>query len=395
MGENRRKFTGKYKFARSGNGGISLLDRYLIAQLLPPFLFGVGLFASLGVAIGNLSDLANKIADSNLPLMAAIEILLLKVPEFVTYSLPVSLLLATLLTYGRLGSDSELTAFRSCGCSLYRLLVPTLCLSFFVTGITLVLNEYVVPASNFRATEILVRTIQEERDSWQDRDIYYPNYDTIVQSNGKRERKLKSLLYAETFDGKNMKSVTVLRWSKQKLQQIIIAESATWNPIDNLWDFTNGTIYQLSPPDASYGEAVNFQTRKIPLSRAAFDFAVQSRDPYEMNLVQAIDYLKLLKLGGDEKRVRMFKVRIHQKIAFPFVCVVFGLIGATLGSLPRQIDRGTGFGLSVAIIFTYYLINFLIGSLGVSGVLPPFLAAWIPNFFGLLVGGWLAWRVNG
>jgi lipopolysaccharide export system permease protein len=139
----------KVKFRALKNVGIALVDRYLVSLLIPPFVFGVGLFASLGVAIGNLSDLANKIADSNLPLLAAIEILLLKVPEFATYSLPVSILLATILTYGRLGNDSELIALRSCGASLYRLLVPALCLSFLVAGMTFLLNEYIVPAAKF------------------------------------------------------------------------------------------------------------------------------------------------------------------------------------------------------------------------------------------------------
>ena len=68
----------------------------------------IGLFA--GVAIGYLSDLSNKVVDKNLPLIDAVEILLLKIPEFTAYSLPISLLLATLLAYGRLSNDSELVA---------------------------------------------------------------------------------------------------------------------------------------------------------------------------------------------------------------------------------------------------------------------------------------------
>jgi lipopolysaccharide export system permease protein len=385
----------KVKFRALKNVGIALVDRYLVSLLIPPFVFGVGLFASLGVAIGNLSDLANKIADSNLPLLAAIEILLLKVPEFATYSLPVSLLLATILTYGRLGNDSELIALRSCGASLYRLLVPALCLSFLVAGMTFLLNEYIVPAANYRATEILSLTIANDSDIDRDRDIYYPNYDIHLQSDGKKDRKLKSIFYAEKFDGKVMQAVTVLRWQQKELNQIIIAESATWNSIENVWDFVNGTIYKLAPPNGSYGEAVNFHRKKIPLSRSAFDFVTQGRDPYEMNISQAIAYLPILKTSGDDKRLRMFQVRIQQKIAFPFVCIVFGAIGVALGSLPQQIGRGTSFGLCVAIVFTYYLFNFLIGSFGLIGVLSPFLAAWIPNFLGLLLGGWLLWRVNG
>ncbi|MCZ8224124.1 MAG: LptF/LptG family permease [Microcystis sp. LE19-84.1B] len=385
----------KKKISYWVNGGIALIDRYLISQLLPPFLFSVGLFASLGVAIGNLSDLANQVVDANLPLVSALEILLLKVPEFVTYSLPVSLLLATLITYGRLSSDSETVALQSCGVTLYRLFIPTFCLSLIVTVVTFLLNEYVVPNANYRATEILVQKINKEANFWKNKDFYYPDYEIKTLENGTINRNLRSLFYAEQFDGEKMKTVTVIRWLKQELNQIIIADSARWNAVDNVWDFFNGIIYELTPPNASYSQVIPFKTEKIALSRSAFDFARQSRDPYEMNIPQAIEYVQLLKLSGDDKRVRFFQVRIQQKIAFPFVCIVFATIGCALGSLPQRISRGTSFGLSVAIVFLYYLLNFLVGSLGLTATLSPFLAAWLPNFFGFGLGLWLLWRLNG
>ena len=61
---------------------LSIMDGYLARQLLPTFLFGVGLLASLGVAIGYLSDIMNKVVEANLPLNLALEILFLKIPEF-------------------------------------------------------------------------------------------------------------------------------------------------------------------------------------------------------------------------------------------------------------------------------------------------------------------------
>ncbi len=372
-----------------------LLDRYIVSQILPPFLFSVGLFASLGVAIGNLSDLANKIVDSNLPIRDALEILLLKVPEFVSYALPVGILLSTLLAYGRFSNDSEIIAFRSCGISLYRLVIPALAISLIVTGITFVFNELVVPAANFRATGILVKSIAHQQNFWQNQDIFYPNYETTTLADGRTERILKNLFYAREFDGKRMKSLTILTWLKQELREIVISDSASWNAERNIWDFFDGTLYLLSPPDSSYSEAIPFKHKTFPLPKEVFEFASQARDPYEMNIVQAMEYLKLLQLSGDTKKEKMFAVRIQQKISFPFVCLIFGLIGSAFGSLPQQMNRGTSLGLSVLIVFLYYLLSFLIGSLGLIGILTPFLAAWIPNFMGLILGAWLLWRFNG
>lgn len=377
----------------SGFGGsfLPLLDLYLARELFSPFLLSVGLFSSLGVAIGNLSDLANKVVDSDLPLAAAIEILLLKVPEFTAYSLPIAVLLATLLAYGRLSNDSELLALRSCGISLYRLVAPAIVLSLVVAIIAFFLNESVVPAANYRATSILVESIHEEHQFWQTKDIFYPDYEEVKLPNGEKIRKLKSLFYAERFDGEKMQTLTIMQWLEQSLSQIVVSDSATWNKKNHTWDFFNGIIYQISP-DASYRNTRPFDHYQLALSRIPFELAVQSRDPYEMNIRQAQEYIKLLKLIDDEKKLATFQVRTQQKMAFPFICLVFGLVGATLGCGPRQMGRATSFGLSVAIVFFYYVLAFLMGSLGTGGVLPPLLAGWLPIVAGLGLGSCLLYR---
>ena len=370
---------------------IPLLDRYIASELIPTFFLGTGIFSSLGVAIGYLSDLINKVIDANLPLTSALEILLLKVPEFIAYALPISVLLATLLTYSRLSSDSELVALRSCGISLYRLIAPTLILSFFVAIALLGFNETVVPAANYRATSILVDAIKEEHPFWQTKDIFYPDYEEVQLANGDTVRKLKSLFYAEQFDGKRMKTLTIVQWLGQNLNQIVVSDSATWNFQEDIWDFFDGTIYEIAP-DASYQDALTFDHRQLAISRVPFDLALQGRNPYEMNVSQAFEYMKLLRLIGDERKLLTFQVRTQQKLALPFICLVFALVGATLGSRPRYASRATSFGLCLAIVFTYYIVAFLIGSLGMAGVLSPLMAGWLPNLLGLATGTGLLHR---
>ena len=373
------------------SNSIPLLDRYIARELIPTFFLGTGIFSSLGVAIGYLSDLINKVVDSDLPLTSALEILLLKVPEFIAYALPISVLLATLLTYSRLSSDSELVALRSCGISLYRLVAPTLVLSLCVAMALLVFNETVVPAANYRATSILVNSIKEEHPFWQTKDIFYPDYEEVESGNGDSVRKLKSLFYAEQFDGKRMKTLTIVQWLGQNLNQIVVSDSATWNFQEDVWDFFDGTIYEIAP-DASYQDALTFDHRQLAISRVPFDLALQGRNPYEMNVTQAIEYMRLLRLIGDERKLLTFQVRTQQKLALPFICLVFGLVGATLGSRPRYASRATSFGLCLAIVFTYYIVAFLIGSLGMIGVFSPVMAGWLPNLLGLGTGAGLLYR---
>ncbi|MGA1623266.1 MAG: LptF/LptG family permease [Synechocystis sp.] len=371
----------------------SLMDRYIAGQLIPPFLFSVGIVASLGLAIGYLSDLANKIVEKNLPVFSAAEILLLKLPEFLTYALPISVMLATIITFGRLGGDSELIALRSCGVSLYRIVLPAILLSLIVTGWTFLLSEWVVPAANYRATSILVNSINEEHRFWQNRDIFYPEFETLTLDSGQTVKRLKSLVYAEQFNGQEMQNLTVLKWSDNRLRQIILSENATWNSEANQWNFFNGTLYQLTS-SAAYQDAIPFHHRPVHLPKAAFEFARQGRDPYEMTIAEARQYMDILRLIGDQKKLTFFEVRTAQKLAFPFVCIVFCLVGSAIGSRPQRLSRATGFGLSVAIVFSYYVLTFFAGSLGIAGLLTPLLAAWIPNGLGLGVGIWLLFEFN-
>jgi lipopolysaccharide export system permease protein len=111
-----------------------------------------------------------------------------------------------------------------------------------------------------------------------------------------------------------------------------------------------------------------------------------------MNLAQSLEYLELIRGTSDDDKLRELKVRIQQKVSFPFVCLVFGLVGATLGTKPQQTGRGTSFGISILIIFGYYLLAFITGAIGQVGILSPFMAAWIPNFIGFGIGGWLLFR---
>ncbi|NES80119.1 MAG: LptF/LptG family permease, partial [Moorea sp. SIO2B7] len=141
--------------------------------------------------------------------------------------------------------------------------------------------------------------------------------------------------------------------------------------------------------DTSYGKIEKFEHKQLAIPRTGFDLASKSRDPYEMNIAQGLEYLKILELTGDENKLLMFQVRTQQKISFPFVCLVFGLVGSALGSRPQNTNRATSFGVSVGIIFCYYFFGFFIGVFGLAGIISPFMAAWLPNFFGLGIGGWL------
>ena len=133
----------------------------------------------------------------------------------------------------------------------------------------------------------------------------------------------------------------------------------------------------------SFRNIAKFDQQQLKLPRGPLDLASQPRDYNEMNIAQSYDYLELLKQSGDLDKIRKLRVRIQQKYALPFICVAFGLVGAALGARLNRGGRSTGFAISIVIIFSYYLLAVICGSIAQLGVVPPFLGAWLPNLFGL------------
>ena len=367
--------------------GFTILDRYIFVELLLPFLFGMGLFTSLGVAIGTLFDLVRRITESGLPFTLALKILLLKMPEFIVLAFPMSILLAALMAYSRLASDSELIAFKSIGISVYRLIIPAIVLSLIVTGLTYVFNDYVAPAASYEANSTMTKALRPNRKSFIEDNIIYPEYGKVRPADGgEPQTVLRRLFYAERFNGQEMLGLTILDRTQPEVNQIITSESASWNIEKNIWDFYNGTIY-LIDPNGSYRNIVRFQHQQLALPRTPLDLAFRGRDGSEMTLRQAREYLEILQLSGNPTKTRKLQVQIEQKISLPFVCLVFGMIGAALGLRPQNSNKATSFGICIVLIFSYYLLSFVTSSLGIGGVLTPLMAAWLPNILGLTAGG--------
>lgn len=370
---------------------LPVLDIYLIQQLIPPFLFGVGAFTSIGVSVGTVFELVRRVAESGLPLTVAARVFLLSMPEFIVLAFPMATLLATLMTYSRLSSDSEIIALRSVGISIYRLVIPALMMSLLITGMTFAFNELLVPAANYEARTTLEQALGGETPAFRERNILYTDYEKVKQPDGSREEVLKRLFYAEQFDGQEMQKITVIERNRDNISQIINANSAKWNPSINKWDFYNGTSYIIAP-DSSYNNVIRFEHKELNLPRTPMNLTEKSRDYGEMNIAQSLEQLELVKASSDQEEVQKLKVRIQQKGSLPFVCLVFGLVGAALGTSPKNTGRATSFGISVLIIFGYYLLAFITGAMGQLAILSPFMAAWIPNFLGFGIGGWLLFR---
>jgi lipopolysaccharide export system permease protein len=378
----------RFRFINYFLPSVSVMDRYIFIQLLLPFLFGVGAFSSIATSVGSVFELIRQVTQSGLPIEIAAKVLALTMPEFIGYSFPMSVLLATMMTFGRLSGDSEIIALRSAGISVYRLIVPALVLSLMVTGLTFVLQESIVPAAKLEAATTMERALKQGKPSFQKDNIIYPEFAEEKQSDGSKIRKLVRIFYARQFNGQEMTDIIVIDRSQSEISKVVNAKSGRLDIGKKKWSLSNATTYLINPKSEGttkgYLESSELDMGKTPLEIAALD-----RQPDQMNVTESIGYLEVLKAKGDWKAVNTFQIRIQQKLALPFVCLIFGIIGSAVGIRPQRGGKATSFGVSLLMIFGYYILITVMGALGEVGYLSPFLAGWIPNMLGVGVGVYL------
>ena len=376
---------------------VPLIDKWLIAQLVPPLIFSISAFTVVSLSIGVMFDLIRKIVEFGFPFSLALKILILKLPGFLVLSFPMSVLLSTLLTYGKLSSNSELLALRSLGIKTSRFIVPALIVSIIMTGLTFFFNNSLVPYSN-KLAEISIRdglgksTIIETGN-----DVFFPGYGSLIdpKTNKPSEKNtyLTQIFFSRVVKNKIMKNVTLLDFSRIGSKQVLSAKSASFDKDNSRWIFQNGKIVYFSA-DAQTS-IVNFSTYFYPLGDGPLKVSEIQKDANDMTVAEAIAAKNIYENSGNIKEARKMKVRIQEKFTLPCACLVFGLIGSSLGSKSNlRSSRSQGFGLSVILILIYYIMSFLFSSLGVKGLLTPIFAAWLPVFISLGGGIYFLRRSN-
>ena len=365
---------------------IPLIDKWLIAQLVPPLIFSISAFTVVSLSIGVMFDLIRKIVEFGFPFSLALKILILKLPGFLVLSFPMSVLLSTLLTYGKLSSNSELLALRSLGIKTLRFIIPALIVSIIMTGLTFFFNNSLVPYTN-KLSEISIRDgLGKSTTIETGNDVFFPGYGSLIdpKTNKPSEKNtyLTQIFFSRVVKNKIMKNVTLLDFSRIGSKQVLSAESASFDKDNSRWIFQNGKIVYFSA-DAQTS-IVNFSTYFYPLGDGPLKVSEIQRDANDMTVAEAIAAKNIYENSGNIKEARKMKVRIQEKFTLPCACLVFGLIGSSLGSKSNlRSSRSQGFGLSVILILIYYIMSFLYSSLGVKGLLTPIFAAWLPVFISL------------
>ncbi len=345
---------------------MKLLDSYLVKELLFPFLFGIAAFTSIIAGSSMIFQLVSKAVKYGFSIANTIQLFVYQLPAVISLTLPMAILLATILLIGRLSADLELVALRSAGVSLTRVLIPILSVGLIISLVNIIFNEIVVPRSNYHA-EVLLNKLQKTNISIRD-NVNLTQYD---------ENKLPlRIINVRKVEDENLKDITIAEYVDGRLARIIRAEYGSWDAVGG-WVFYNGVMHMLLEGDSQEMVVIDFEKEIINLSLNLLDFTKKEKGFDKMNARELSGFIqKEQSLGKD---VNELQIQYYLKYALPFACLIFTMIGAAVSFQPHQRSSAMGMGLSIIIILTYYIIYSFGLALGINNIFSPILAAWLPN----------------
>jgi LPS export ABC transporter permease LptG len=385
-GAGRKTGRGRRNQAADAEPGLALpvipiVDRYVLRRFL--FFLGVliGTFVSIWFVFSFFELLSDMLAREKMALF--IPYLYYLTPFLVYETAPLAVLVATLVCFGLLARHQELTAFKACGVSLYRLAVPVLLTAVSMSGLLFALDYYYLPETNRKQDAI--------RDEIKGRPVRTFLRPDRQWTAGQGER----IFYHRFFDSQQrvLAGVKVYDFFPEpfRLRRHISAERARWDQSQRAWVFEKGWVRELD--GARLISFEQFDARAFPdLEEEPAYFLKEERQHQQMNWSELNAYIRdLTQSGFDTVRLQ---VQWHRKLAFPCfaLSMAFLAIPFSISSGHRSSLSPVAFGIGLAI--AYYALNALFEQLGRAGQLSPPIAAWAPSLIFGLSGAYLILRIR-
>ena len=349
---------------------------YIFNEILPVFLIGLMTFTVI-LLMDKILKLIEMIVSRGASLGQILMLLLFISPSFLIFTIPMAVLLGTLISFGRLSGDSEITAFKASGMSLYQLFLPVALFSVAAYLLTTFLVVYGLPWGNrgFKATLYLIAQSRGADIEIKER-VFNDVFDGLVVYVDKvpvRGRKMEGVLIHDERD-------------KTKVSTIFAREGYLINnpgSQEMVLRLVDGDIHQSDAKSNIYRK-VQFNTYDLKLELAkAFAALGKKLKEQEMSVGELKAKIERMKKNGEDTTSQ--EVQLHKRYAIPFACIVFGLIGVPLGIQPRRSGRSHGFVFGIMIILAYYISLTGAEQFAVKKSIPPLLAGWAPNLlFGCL-----------
>ncbi len=347
---------------------LRILDRYLLKEVTPSFLLGIGVFTFV-LLLNEILRLAQRLVTQSATASETAGILLNLLPSVLCLTIPMGFLLGVLVALGRLSADSEIVAMRASGVSLYRLLFPVLLTAAAGWLATSHLIIAVLPDSNQRVRQLLFQVMTSQAGTEVRPRVFYdrlfPNFMFLVMDTPTGAEFWQNVILADLATPDSPR-VTFA----QEGRLLIDREERTVS-----FYLKNAELHQVSQHQPGDYQRQASAEIWLPLPTASFfppeDVDVP-RGARELGLAQ-------LQAAYAETGLPVYLTEIHKKFSIPFACFVFGVLGLALGIRNRRDGRSWGFVASLSILFVYYVLIDVGESMANNGRLSPLLGMWIAN----------------
>lgn len=374
---------------------IRRLDMLVLKELIGPWIFGVSMFTMLLVAATYLGRIAKFIVNG-VSASTIIHVTVLLLPAILVQTFAMALLLGALLAFGRLSGDSEITAIRAAGVSLYRIVLPVAIFSLAVAGVAFYLNEKVVPPAAVESVKLMSSIAQQTSAT-----AAQPVMQKVVQ-NG----KLVAMIGAKNFNPgglglgpPTLDGVFLMSYDSNGRENFIMyAKQFEYRQLTD-WRIRGGA--EIFSRDMSVHTKIDgdvWPSQYIPRLTLSPEeiLASQNNDMSVYSMGQIQELIRKGKESGNLtiEQQRNYEYGYWNKIALPLAAFIFGTLGATLGIRNHRTGSATGFAISVAIIFSYFTLANFMNVYAQGGIFPPYVASFTPIAIGLVASGVIIWRRN-
>jgi lipopolysaccharide export system permease protein len=350
----------------------SITNRYILKEMFVPFSINVFVFAFIFL-MAEMLKIANWIVNYNLSIWAVLTLIFYTMPAFLIFIIPMSVMLAILLTFLRLSSDNEIVAIKSCGMSIYGLLPPVLLFALLGFLLTMLLTLWAAPRSNASLEEISLK-------------VATTNLDIGLKERTFNDTFKGVMMYVNKIDIQNRKLIDVFIEDKRQADIISTVVAPEGRLISEPEKYTyhlilsNGTIHQTNPKQRS-ANSIQFNTYTLSLNfkEQVANVAKRKKGRREMSVPELRQYIDTL-AGKDEKAFQKAKIELYRRFSIPVACLALSLVAFPLGIQSKTAKRSFGLILCLFFFFIYYLLLTAGYSFGKSGVLPPVIGMWLPNF---------------
>ncbi len=349
-------------------------------ELLGAFFLSLGIFTFV-LLMGNIIKLAEMVIAKGIDIIYVIKLFAYLTPYLLSFSIPMAILTATLLCFGRLSYDNEITALRASGVSLYKLSVPVIIVGLALSLGLLWLNDKVLPLSHYQSRCTLAEIGIKKPTAFLESGTFIKNFrDYIIFIYDIRGNKLSGIRIYQPQKDRPVRTIIAKSGEFQVLPDEQIIKLILYNGSSDEPDFNN--------PNRFF--KLNFKTYEVSLNLKDYIPKIEKK-PKDMSIDEIKQEIKRLETASIED-VNALKIELYKKFSLAFSSVIFVLIGIPLGITTKRSERSVGFGISLGIIIIYYILAVGFESLSLKGKIQPAIGLWIPDVLLFILGIILIWR---